>query len=137
MKRAIFVVAFIAWASVAGAQTHPCDVTPADNPTVFNPYTVQFCWNGTDLDGLAMAPEWVQVRITIDGVAQPLLPLPAPVGDPSPTGDRLYQVDLVTSRGPHTLTVALVAPEGDGTSAPVAYSVKGKAPKPPTVFVVQ
>lgn len=121
----------------AFAQAHPCDTTAPQNPSTSNPYSVQFCWDLKDLDGLPVAPATVQIRVTIDGVAQPMKPLPAPLGTPSATGWNLYDTgQQITPKGAHSVVVALVTADGEGVSAPFAYTVKGKAPKPPLVRVV-
>ena len=122
----------------AFAQVHPCDVVVAQNPSVQNPYRVQFCSDLLDSNGVAIEPATVSVRLAIDGVSQAVRSMPAPLGVQSATGDVLYEIGgLVSAKGPHSITVALVTVDGEGVSLPFAYAVRGKAPKPPVTRVVQ
>jgi len=116
------------------AQTHPCDTAPTPNPIVKNTYRVQFCWDAKDLDGNPILPADVQMRLAIDGTAQALRALPTPISAPNATGSALYEyAGLASLKGAHSITVTAVTAEGEATSVPFAYAVKGGPPKPPLV----
>jgi hypothetical protein len=137
MKKYLLALCLLALPSLAFAQ-HPCDTVAPVNPSVLNPYRVQFCHDLKDLDGTAILPADAQVRLTINGTAQALRPLPAPLGAASPTGFSQYEIAGLTSvKGAHSIIVGLVTSDGEGISAPFAYTVRGKAPKPPSARVVQ
>ena len=132
--RAVWCVLFLLVATPGMAQTHPCDVTPPPTPSVRNTYRVQFCWDARDLDGNPILPADVQVRLAIDGTAQALRALPTPISVPSTTGSSLYEyAGLASVKGAHSITVTVVTAEGEATSVPFAYTVKGAPPKPPLV----
>ena len=137
--RLVLLTAFLVGAvPVAYAQAHPCDAAPTPNPSVFNPYRVGFCSDLKDLDGTPILPADAQIRITIDSTAQALRPMPTPIGTPNAAGLNYYEVPgMISVKGAHSVTVALVTAEGEGVSLPFAFAVRGKAPKPPVPRVVQ
>jgi hypothetical protein len=130
------IAALLLMASPVAAQ-NLCDATPPSNPQLSNPFDVAFGWDGKDGDGNVVDPATVQVRVTIDGAARPLVALPAPVGTPTASGCRWYVLPNFTlSKGSHTVTATLVTADGEGTAPPpFAFGIKGKPPS--TVQKVQ
>jgi hypothetical protein len=130
------ILAFVLSAAPVAAQ-NLCDATPPSNPQLNNPFDVAFGWDGKDGDGNVVDPATVQVRVTIDGAARPLVALPAPVGTPTAAGCRWYVLPNFTlTKGSHTVTATLVSPDGEGVApAPFAFGIKGKPPS--TVQKVQ
>jgi hypothetical protein len=132
IRRTLLVLAICLLPALAQAQTHVCDTTAPANPNVANPYKVQFCSDLRDVDGVAIDPSAIQVRLTIDGAALPLRALPAATGAPNASGASLFELTgLVSAKGNHAVTVALVTADGEAVGSPFAFFVRGKAPKPP------
>lgn len=131
MTRLGVLLAALLLVAVPAAAQNLCDATPAPNPQLNTPFKVQFGWDGKDKDGNVVDPATVQVRVTIDGVARPLVPLPAPVGTPTASGCQWYVLTgFFASKGSHTLTtVNLVSPDGVGDDVPpFVFGVVGRGP---------
>lgn len=135
--RLLLIVVFMAFASSALAQSHPCDTAFPSNPSVSNPYKVKICSDLKDPDGNVYTPAEVQLQISIDGTAQALRALPTPTGSASATGFNLYEVQQVSAKGNHTVVVQLVTTEGTAVTPPFAFVVRGKALKVPVIGVGQ
>lgn len=128
----------LGFAVSAQAQTHPCDVTPT-SINVKSPFTVQYCWNGKDEDGVTNTTA-TSVKILFDGVVAKTVAPPAPTGTPSATGYSLYQVTGVTApKGTRSLTVVVTTADGDAAPSTPAYSfnVIGKPSPARAARVVQ
>lgn len=126
------LLAFLLLAAPAAAQTHVCDTAAPANPSVTNPWRVSFCSDLKDVDGVAIDPASVQLRVTVDGTAQPLRALPTPTGAASATGFSLYEVGgLVAAKGAHSVTITLVTADGEALGGPFGFTVRGKPVKPP------
>ena len=106
----------------------------AQGPNLKVPYKVAFCWDQMENDGVTPAVGPFQVLLTIDTTDQPLVALPAPSGA-SGTGGCVagsfpyVLTGRVSSKGPHTVTGAIVSPDGTGTKpAPFAFKIVGNPP---------
>lgn len=108
-------------------------VALAQGPNLKVPYKVAFCWDQKESDGVTAATGPFQALVTIDGIDQALMPLPAAgtVGTGGCAAGSFPYVltGFVSSKGPHTVTGAIVSPDGTGTKpAPFAFVVVGNPP---------
>jgi len=114
----------------------------AQGPNVKNPYKVTFCWDKMESDGTTTATGPIQVLVTIDTTAQPLVALPSATGAAGSggcaAGNFPYLLSgFTSSKGPHSVKVALVSPDGTGTaSTPFAFAVVGQPPSTPSAVSV-
>lgn len=111
----------------------------AQGPNVKNPYKIAFCWNQMENDGVTPAVGPFQFQATVDGLAKPLVTLPAPSGASGsggcPAGSFPYVITgQVSTKGNHTITGAIVSPDGTGdpSAPPFAFKVIGNPPGSPT-----
>lgn len=106
----------------------------AQGPNLRVPYRVAFCWDQKENDGLTAATGPFQVLVTIDASNQPLVALPVPSGAVGTGGCAAGSFPYVLSgftstKGPHTVTGAIVSADGTGTApAPFAFVVVGRPP---------
>lgn len=132
MRRFLFVTLFVLITAPALAQ-NLCDATVPNNPNVANPFRVQFGWDGKDSAGTvldAATVATVQVRVTHDGTARPLVALPVPTGTTTASGCKWYVLPGYSlPKGAHTQVVTLVSPDGEGAvTTPFAFVVVGLPP---------
>lgn len=139
MTRLILALALLLVASVASAQTHPCDAPQTVNPSLTSPVVVQVCWDGKDVNGSpAVVTAWT---VTIDSTVVFTGPLPA-VGTPSAvSGKSLYETAPIVpptlsppvgNVGAHTWTVLGTNVAGQSVLATV-FPFTIVVPLPPPV----
>lgn len=104
----------------------------AQGPNLHVPYSVSFCWDQKEQDGVTPAVGPFQVLITIDTTAQPLVPLPAPTGAAGTGGCAAGSFPYLltgytSSKGAHTIKGSIVDPDGTGiASTPFAFTIVGR-----------
>lgn len=129
--RTVAALALVLLAAGPVAAQNLCDATPATNPQLNTPFAFEFGWDGKDDAGIEVIdPASVQVEIIKDGVAQPLVPLPAPIGTPTVSGCQWYRIaNQVGSKASHTITGRLVTADGASVPpSPFAFTVVGRVP---------
>ena len=131
MQRLLILMSLmLACASIASAQTHPCDIPPDGNTTLQTngPVSVGFCQAPKDADGNTVT--LTGFRVTIDGADVFKGPL-SPIGAPNATGLSYYETPktIVLAKGSHTAVA--YASSADGESAgtdPFVFTLKGLPP---------
>lgn len=134
MKRSIFALLALLLASVASAQTHPCDLPPTPNPTTKNStVTVGFCHDQKDANGATDAI--TAFKIYLDGNV--VLTWTSPTGltpkTPTPNAAGFYYYEapaIAVTKGNRGVSVAAVDADGESAlSATFPFQVKGPGPR--------
>lgn len=132
MKGLLVLLMLVAVASLAGAQTHPCDNTAWAEPVLTSgaPYKLQFCAPQSDNIEAAVG--------FIDGAVFDLLPV-TPIGTANTQGLILYETSafIQVGRGNHLLYLATYNKNLDGLrqrgdlAGPFGFGAVDPAPPPP------
>ena len=147
MRHTLLIVAMLFLASSVSAQTtHPCDATPAANPSLTSPIIVQFCHDQRDTNNVATSvTSW---KVTIDSTVVFTGAL-TPIGVISPvSGKWLYETAPIVPPpisaplgifGPHVVSVSGTNALGESVGA-LAFpfqTIRPPVPSQPTVVGVR
>jgi hypothetical protein len=124
-------IVLCAYAVLARAQTHPCDVVPPNNPNLTSPVKGGFCHNG--LDAASNPTTVTAFRLYIDGQLVFSGPL-TPVGAPTADGRFYFETPPVNvTKGSHAVTFTAVSADGESAPSPsYPFVLAGAPPAPPT-----
>jgi hypothetical protein len=139
MKTILLTCAFVALASVASAQTHPCDLAPPTGTVQIagNKFTDGFCHDLRDVNGDPLTLGRI-FNLYVDGTKVWSGALSA-IGSISSTGYYYFEVPQQTgSFGIHTATVSVTdsAQESDLSNV-ITFELKPGKAKPPKNQVIK
>ena len=129
MRVLVILVAFLMFsASLAVAQTHPCDLTyPTSGTGVVGPHPLKLCHPGTDASGTAPVTSW---ELYIDGAGGATITMTTN-GIANAAGLKEYTATVQALLGTHTYEVSAVNSIGESAkSAPFTF-VATPAPTAP------
>lgn len=138
-KISIFFLVLISlsFATVARAQTHPCDGAAQTNPTVSSPAKVGFCFSGKNSDGSTVTVTSFKVYVGTSTTAV-WTGLVQPIGTPSSTGMSYYETPPITfTTGNLSLKMTASSSQGEGVASPAfPFTTVKVLPMAPSIILI-